>query len=389
MHEYLLKLNQLLNTNPLEHGSLTILVVAIIGLIIGSYLNVVIYRGSSKYITSNYKGKLNVFTPKHSFCPDCLHPLAWIENIPVISWVIQGAKCKHCKAPISIQYPLVEATNTLGWTFLWINCQSISQFITYAIFLSILIAVTVIDIKTLKIPNKITLSAIVILLALSLATSGVSEASQKALAVLGATILGYSLAELGKFLFGKKTVKLKTLTPFILDQKNQTLTIQEEGKSLEESEPMPTNELFIRSSDAITIGGEIDDVEGKKSCEQYSITIESSQTVLERKTKDNPPVKEPLLKDKPITGKIKEITMPQEALGMGDVKLLMLIAAAVGYPNFVYAMTLGAIAGLIYALILRIGAITRKTNAPSVIAFGPWLSLGSLIVLFNEVLQRQ
>jgi leader peptidase (prepilin peptidase)/N-methyltransferase len=59
-----------------------------------------------------------VVEPSH--CPHCKHKLSWYENIPLFSWIIQGGKCRHCKAPISLQYPLVEAlTSVLVLACVW------------------------------------------------------------------------------------------------------------------------------------------------------------------------------------------------------------------------------------------------------------------------------
>jgi leader peptidase (prepilin peptidase)/N-methyltransferase len=72
---------------------------ALFGLIVGSFLNVVIYRMP--------RGESIAYPA--SRCPACAHPLSPLENIPVVSWIVQGGRCRHCRAPISSRYPLVEA----------------------------------------------------------------------------------------------------------------------------------------------------------------------------------------------------------------------------------------------------------------------------------------
>lgn len=74
------------------------------GLCVGSFLNVVIYRLPL--------GK-SLSTPRRSFCPNCGTTLAAIDNIPVLSWLVLGARCRTCRMPISVQYPLVEAATGL------------------------------------------------------------------------------------------------------------------------------------------------------------------------------------------------------------------------------------------------------------------------------------
>lgn len=80
--------------------------VFLISLCIGSFLNVVIYR------TPIIKPGFNLNTPS-SHCPKCKHKLSWYENLPVVAWIILLGKCKSCKAPISIQYPILETLTGL------------------------------------------------------------------------------------------------------------------------------------------------------------------------------------------------------------------------------------------------------------------------------------
>ena len=77
---------------------LVIVVAGVLGLLVGSFLNVVIYRAPLG---------LSVSTPR-SFCPTCDRALAWWENVPVLSWVALRGRCRTCQEPISIRYPLVE-----------------------------------------------------------------------------------------------------------------------------------------------------------------------------------------------------------------------------------------------------------------------------------------
>lgn len=80
--------------------------VFLISLCIGSFLNVVIYR--TPLITKGF----NLNTPG-SHCPKCKHPLSWYENLPVIAWLILLGRCKNCRSPISIQYPIMETLTGL------------------------------------------------------------------------------------------------------------------------------------------------------------------------------------------------------------------------------------------------------------------------------------
>ncbi|WP_192496679.1 prepilin peptidase [Pseudoclavibacter sp. CFCC 13796] len=128
--------------------------VAAFGVVVGSFLNVVIYR-----------------TPRgiplavgRSHCPSCLAQLTWWENIPILSWMVLRGRCGHCGSSISARYPLVEASNMLVWMVLWISLQptdvaAIVQFVLLACTASTLLVITWTDIDTGLIPNTVTLHA--------------------------------------------------------------------------------------------------------------------------------------------------------------------------------------------------------------------------------------
>ena len=138
----------------------SILVLAtILGLAIGSFLNVVIYRlplGQS------------LLTPP-STCPSCRTGLRAIDNVPVLSWLALGGKCHHCKAPISAQYPLVEfVTGVLFLLITWVTPMG-PLLAARLILVVILITLFGIDLHHQILPNTITLPGIVIGFLFSLA----------------------------------------------------------------------------------------------------------------------------------------------------------------------------------------------------------------------------
>ncbi len=82
----------------------------LLGLCIGSFLNVVVYRLSVG---------LSIADPPRSFCPLCRAGIAWYDNLPVLSWFLLRGRCRHCRAPISVQYPLVEALTGLTFVLVY------------------------------------------------------------------------------------------------------------------------------------------------------------------------------------------------------------------------------------------------------------------------------
>ena len=122
------------------------------GLIIGSFLNVCIYRLP--------EGKSIISPPSH--CPYCQHRIKWYDNIPILSFILLKGRCRYCHKPISWQYPLVELTSGLFTLFVYQKWGiSLSAFF-YLIFLYALIVISFIDLKWQIIPDVISLPGILL-----------------------------------------------------------------------------------------------------------------------------------------------------------------------------------------------------------------------------------
>lgn len=136
-----------------------LVVAGLFGLITGSFLNVVIYRLP--------RGKSVVWPA--SACGGCGRELRWFENIPIVSWVVLGAKCARCKSPISVQYPLVEATTAVLFVLVtWLTPVG-PLLAARLIFVCGLVVLFGIDLEHQILPNSITLPGIVAGLIFSLA----------------------------------------------------------------------------------------------------------------------------------------------------------------------------------------------------------------------------
>lgn len=142
---------------------------AVLGLMIGSFLNVVIHRlpkmmqhESDNYVAHEsgkplpHTDRYNLMVPR-SACPHCGHQIRAIENIPVISYLVLGGKCIKCKAPISIRYPIVELlTGILSGALVWHFGSGLAGLATL-LFAWLLIAMTFIDADTQLLPDDLTL----------------------------------------------------------------------------------------------------------------------------------------------------------------------------------------------------------------------------------------
>ncbi len=122
----------------------------LLGAMVGSFLNVCVHRWP--------KG-LSIISPR-SRCPSCETPLTWLDNIPILSWLFLGARCRHCGAVISWQYPVVEAlTATLFLAVFWRFGVSDATPI-YMAMAAALVLVTFVDLTDWTIPNEVTMPGI-------------------------------------------------------------------------------------------------------------------------------------------------------------------------------------------------------------------------------------
>jgi leader peptidase (prepilin peptidase)/N-methyltransferase len=131
----------------------------VIGLCVGSFLNVCISR---------WPAGLSVVRPR-SRCPKCERPIPAIENIPVLSWIFLGGKCRGCKLPISIEYPAVELFVGLVWLLCAYRYGATFTGVRVAAFASFLIGIAITDLRHYVIPDGYTISGLVWTLATAVA----------------------------------------------------------------------------------------------------------------------------------------------------------------------------------------------------------------------------
>lgn len=153
-----------------QHPELGYPVVAGLGLLVGSFLNVVILRlprrleWEWKRDAREVLEEPELYDPpppgivvERSHCPHCKTPLSWFENIPLFSWLALRGKCRHCKAPISSQYPIVELlTAVLAVASVWrfgFGWQGFGA----ALLSCYLVALSGIDLRTRLLPDQLTL----------------------------------------------------------------------------------------------------------------------------------------------------------------------------------------------------------------------------------------
>lgn len=129
-------------------------VAGVFGLLIGSFLNVCILSWGAE-------PKESVLRPR-SRCPKCGHQIAWYDNIPVLSWLILRGRCRHCRQPISLMYPLVELATCIIWVyFVWLFGPTLSA-VRAAVFFTLLLGILVTDARAYIIPDEFTIGGVVL-----------------------------------------------------------------------------------------------------------------------------------------------------------------------------------------------------------------------------------
>jgi leader peptidase (prepilin peptidase) / N-methyltransferase len=139
------------------------------GLLVGSFLNVVIAR---------VPAGLSIVRPG-SRCPRCGHALAWYENVPLVSWLVLGGRCRSCRSPISARYPLVELVTGVLFAACAVRFHPGWELVRGVLLVGFLIPLAFIDLEHWVLPFQLTLpgAAVGLLSALPLGRESVVEAA--------------------------------------------------------------------------------------------------------------------------------------------------------------------------------------------------------------------
>ena len=357
-----------------------------VGAGIGSFLNVVIYR---------LPRNMSVNNPRRSFCPACKKQIPMRQNIPLFSWLLLRAKCANCAAPISSRYFIVELlTGLLFYAIFWQHHGPWNQIAQWGpavlclwVFVSLLISGSFIDIDHYILPHSITFGGTAAGLLASFwvpTLVGESESHHwRGLAMsFGSAAIGlgslWVVVELGKLAFGRKKHVFESSVKWEVTQPDET---QPPVVRYADTQ-MEWADIFMRTSDRMLI-----------TCEELRVndrkfTQNSAELWMEKiKVRDGEDVHVyPLEAVTLLQGRITQLIIPREAMGMGDVFFLMMIGAFCGWKCVPFTILAASVTGTFTALISR---ITGRENWGAKIPFGPYLALGALIWLFygTEILE--
>jgi leader peptidase (prepilin peptidase) / N-methyltransferase len=334
----------------------------VMGAAIGSFLNVCIYR---------LPRDLSVNEPSRSFCPACEKPIPWQQNLPLISWLWLRGKCANCGSGIAFRYFAVELLTALLFLTVWIVFPWPIA-LAYWVFVSLLIVATFIDFEHFIIPDEITLggTAAGVLASLALPVLMGEDSRWRALAQsLGAAALGYALLwivlEAGKKAFGKKRIRLEAPTPFSWVREG------EDAEFVVGEERGLWSDHFARESDLLLMHcaeAQVDDRSFPNPTLQLHynrLTIAEESFALDQVDR--------------ISGVVRELQIPREAMGRGDLKFLAAIGAFLGWRAVLFSIFAGSLAGSLVGLTTM---LLGKRAWSAKIPFGPYLALGALVWIF-------
>jgi leader peptidase (prepilin peptidase)/N-methyltransferase len=338
----------------------------IMGAVIGSFLNVCIYRMPLD---------LSVNEPKRSFCPHCKHQIPWTQNIPLFSWLLLRGKCANCGAPIAFRYFGVELLTALLFLAAWLQSWHSGHWelvFPLWILLGLMIIATFIDLEHFIIPNEITWGGVAAGLLLSLALPAMMGVDSHLMSLVwsaAAAAAGYAtlwlVVEVGKKAFGKKRIELEKPEAF-------TWTRHGDDADLVAGEStMKWSDLFSRPSD-ILIMHVTEAKVGEKTYAETTLTFYYNRLLVESDEYELDKLDE-------ISGTVTGLIIPREAMGFGDVKFIAAIGAFLGLRAVFFTIMAGSVVGAIVGLLMI--AIGRREWSAR-IPFGPYLALAAAIWIF-------
>jgi leader peptidase (prepilin peptidase)/N-methyltransferase len=334
----------------------------VMGAVIGSFLNVCIYR---------LPRDLSVNQPRRSFCPACEKPIPWQQNLPLVSWLWLRGKCARCGSRIAFRYFAVELLTALLFLTLWIVFPW-KVALAYWLLVSLLIVANFIDFEHFIIPDEITIGGTVagVLASLALPVLMGEDSRWRALIQsLGAAALGYGLLwivlEAGKKAFGKKRIRLEAPTPFSWVREG------EDAEFVVGEERGLWSDHFARESDLLLMHCAEVEVESRRF-ENVTLQLRYNRLTINDETFALDDVNR-------ISGVVRELQIPREAMGRGDLKFLAAIGAFLGWRAVLFSIFAGSLAGSIVGLTtMLLGQRAWSAKIP----FGPYLALGALLWMF-------
>jgi leader peptidase (prepilin peptidase) / N-methyltransferase len=356
------------------------LIIGIIGALIGSFANVVIYR---------VPAKKSIVWPGSS-CPKCGHKIKPWENIPILSWLFLRGKCSSCKNPISIRYPLIEALTAAGFVALAlrfpIETYGLTVFPLLALF-AMFVMMSMIDYDHYLLPDSLTLPAVAVAVLGTLLYTPESGLPTLNQAIMGGAIGAGIIAminRVGSLVLRRFDDTRERLWPLGMDQVNLAalggalgglwLGLGLAGLSFvinlvtKKIIRLPEAMLYALWVIALVLSttnlwiGPVQSISGSLAAAGIISVLGSVFWWI--KDMLYPETTPPEDDDEPV------------AMGFGDVKLAAVLGAMLGWKVVLVAIMLAFIIGAVA------GVIGRLLGGSRMVPFGPSLAIGGILALF-------
>ena len=334
----------------------------VFGTMIGSFLNVVIYR---------LPLGLSIVSPP-SHCPHCKYSIPWFLNVPLATWLMLGGRCRNCRAPISPRYFFVELLTGLLFLACWnaFGRQSPALALVYGVFLAGLIAATFIDFEHFIIPDEITIGGAMAGFVLSFFLPAMH--GQQSLvgglmsALLGMVVGGgviYAILRLGKLMFGRHRIEFAGETRIVFSESAIHLPDRD----------IPYEDIFYRKSDAIVIEAHrLELVDRGYSTARVRVALVAGELQINDERLNPEECKHMELTT-------SELVLPREAMGLGDVKFMAAIGAFLGWQATVFSLMISSMIGATVGVAL---IICGKRAWSSKLPYGPYIAAAAAVWVF-------
>jgi len=334
----------------------------VLGAVVGSFLNVCIYRMPLD---------LSVNEPRRSFCPSCKKQLRWHQNIPLSSWLLLRGRCANCGSRIAFRYFAVELLTALLFLAIWLQFPWPIA-LAYWVFVSLLIVGTFIDFEHFIIPDEVTIGGTITGIVVSFLVPALMSTEGRWAALLNSALsalLGYAILwivlEAGKKVFGKKKIQLDAPTPFSWTRKGDDADfVVGEEKGLWSDYFSRENDLLILLCDEAVVD--------TRSVGKTDLRFHYNRVKI-----DGEEISLDTLEQ--VSGIVRELQIPREAMGRGDLKFLAAIGAFLGWRAVLFSVFAGSLLGSLVGLAtLLVGRRVWSAKLP----FGPYLAFGGLLWMF-------
>ncbi len=339
-------------------------VVFVLGAVVGSFLNVCIHR---------MPRSLSIVRPA-SHCPQCGKPLRWYHNIPLLSWLALRGRCAFCGAAISPVYFIVELLNAGLWLALWLKFGLSPQLGAYALVVSLFLVGMFVDLEHYILPDEVTLGGTVAGVIFCVVFPQQMQNASDWTTGLWQSVVGlaagggglYAVRWFGNLLFGRKVHEFEKAVSLVLDKGRVRL---DDGEEPAEEEDV--KEVLTSRRDRVEFQADSGQV-GSQNIAGLTVRITASELTVGGQQWP--------LRDAPrLEATAHQIELPREAMGLGDVKLMMAIGAFFGWASVLFSLILSSLLGSIVGLLL-IAFRAHQWGRP--IPYGPYIVAASFVWIF-------